>query len=73
MPMTKRAVQTAMEKRMSTQTLHIILQFVKDKTLHSGGSIWSKTFVKDSILVALYKDLFAVGYTSLFNQVKDYL
>ena len=29
--------------------------------------------MRDSILVTLYKDLFAVGYTSLFNQVKLWL
>ena len=73
MPLTHSAVRRAVLRRMSAETLHIIEKFVRKQKPQLWGTKKSETYVVDCILVALFKDLFAKGYTSLFLKIKKWM
>jgi len=58
---------------MSEDTLQSIMTYILERNLRLWVLKKSDQFVHDSILLALYKDLFAVGYKKLFGSVKKWL
>ena len=73
MPLSRRELKNRVLRKMSARTLQSILKFVEDKEPRLWGLEKTSTFVTDSVLVSLFKDLFAVGYHSLFESVKKWL
>ena len=53
-------------KRMSENTLQLIITYILERNLQLWVLKKSDQFVHDSILLALYKDLFAFGLQEAF-------
>jgi hypothetical protein len=73
MSVSKRAMKAAVLRRMSSRTLHRIQKFVRTSNPQLWGTKRSRNYVGDCTLVALFKDLFAVGYSNLFMKIKKWM
>ena len=72
MRLSKREMEAAVGRRVHTKTLQSLIKFVKQQGARLWGQGKTRTFVHDTILLALYKDLFNIGYQCLFKMVKSW-
>ncbi len=63
-------LKAAVGRRIRPLTLQSLINFVKKQNPALWGQGRTDTFVHDTILLALYKDLYNKGYHGLFDSVK---
>ncbi len=62
-------IREAVKTRMKEKSLKALTSRVQKEKLHLWDLKKGSRFISHSVLVALYKDLFGVGYCELRNQV----
>jgi len=62
-------VRTKVLRRISLPILESMTQYVKEAALDLWGEQKPDSFIDDAVLLAMYKDIFAVGYKRLADDV----
>ena len=58
--------------RIKNRVFNSMLVHIKqDEKLNLWGTVKGRHFLKRSLVVALYRDMYAVGYAKLLNQPKN--
>lgn len=69
---TYKDISQAVQKKVKNATLSSMLDFIKKKKLKLWGLEKGRLFLKKQLVLMLYKDINAVGYTSLSQETKNW-
>jgi hypothetical protein len=69
MSLTFRNLSLELSKRIRSQTINDMVEFCKNEELPLWGQKRPANYIKLSIVVALYKDAFKIGFDALFDKI----
>ena len=73
MSLSRVALEAAVRRKIPQVPLRSITTFVCSRNPQLWGSKRTSNYVRDCTLLALYKDLYSVGYSALFNRIKRWM
>ena len=63
-------IKTAVHKRIKKKTFHSLYSFIKNKNPSLWGVKKHWFFLRHTLYVFLYKDMYAVGYRTLTREIR---
>lgn len=73
MKLSQQAVRTRLVKRIPATIVKEIINYVCEKNTSLWGEEQGRDFTPRCVILALYKDVYKIGYTALYKSVKKWL
>jgi hypothetical protein len=70
---TRKQFQDLVHERLDARAVKEVIEFTKSKAIYFWGEVRPRDVEKDWIMIALFKDLYHVGYTKLALEIKDFV